>query len=120
MFKYERKISSYLDIKTNQKSNEMTYSTSHSRVAFTTIYKQLQVDEDGLSPPQRAIHDLHRYLMTSTQRYGQIEGGFTLTTSHMKNIICTYLHFCLDFCKKKLICFLVQINMLASISYDFG
>jgi len=89
-------------------------STSHSRVAFTTIYKQLQVDEDGLFPPQSAIHDLHQYLMTSTQRYGQIEWPY------MKNIICTYLHFCLDFCKKDLICFLVQINMLASISYDFS
>jgi hypothetical protein len=65
---WEPKVSSYLDIKTNQKSNEMTYSTYHSRVAFTTIYKQLQVDEDGLFPPQCAIHDLHRYLMTSTQR----------------------------------------------------
>ncbi len=66
-FKYERKISSYLDIKTNQKSNEVTYFTSHSRVAFTTIYKQLQVDEDGLFPPQCVIHDLHQYFMTSTQ-----------------------------------------------------
>jgi hypothetical protein len=89
-FKYERKTSSYLDIKTNQKSNEMTYSSYHSRVAFTTIYKQLQVDEDALFPPQCVILDLHWYLMTSTQRYGQIEDGFTLTTSHMKNIICTY------------------------------
>jgi hypothetical protein len=58
-FKYEIKISSYLDIKTNQKNNEMIYSTYHSRVAFTTIYKQLPVDEDGLFPPQCAVHDLH-------------------------------------------------------------
>ncbi len=98
----------------------MTYSTYHSRVAFTTIYKQLPVDEDGLFFPQCAVHDLHQYLMTSTQKYGQIEGGFTLTTSHMKTIICTFLHFCLNFCNTNLICFLVQINMLASISYDFS
>jgi hypothetical protein len=48
----------------------MTYSFDHAHVPFSTMYNQLQVDEDGLLPPQCVVHDLYWYFMTSTQIHG--------------------------------------------------
>jgi hypothetical protein len=54
----------------------MTYSFNHAQVPFSIMYNQLQVDEDGLFPSQRVVHDLY-YLITSTQIHGHIGSDFS-------------------------------------------
>ena len=72
-FRHERKVSSYVNIKTNKKENELTYAAYHGRTRFSSLYKQKQIDLDMLLPPHRAIHLLHDHLMTSSRRHG-VEG----------------------------------------------
>jgi hypothetical protein len=58
-FHYERKDSSYVNIKTNKKDNELTYSMYHARMSSTTLYKKLEMDVDSLFPPRHELHTLH-------------------------------------------------------------
>lgn len=53
-----------MGINTNNKSNEITYTTWHARVDFTNMYKALQADKDGFYPPERALYFIHRWLIT--------------------------------------------------------
>lgn len=76
-FQHERKVSSYLNIKTNKKENELTYAAYHARISYSSLYKQKHTDLDLLFPPQRAIHVLHKNLKISTSRHG-IQGMFFL------------------------------------------
>ena len=72
-FRHERKVSSYVNVKTNKKENEFTYAAYHVRTSYTFLYKQKQVDLNLLFPLQRAIHILHQNLMNSSHRHG-VEG----------------------------------------------
>ncbi len=58
----------YLQIKTNNRDNEIRYSMYHARLGFTTIHKQLHIDKDGLFLPQQVVYDYHKYIMMSSQR----------------------------------------------------
>lgn len=54
----------------------MTYSFNRAQVPFSIMYNQLQVDEDGLFPSQRVVHDLY-YFITSRQIHGHIGNDFS-------------------------------------------
>ena len=64
-YAFERQVSTYMGITTNQKLNETSYINFYVRRSFTLTYMCLQKDHDGLLPHQRALRDLHVYLQHS-------------------------------------------------------
>lgn len=70
---YEREVSNYVNVSSNKKRSEVTYTLFHARVWFSKVFKQIQVDQDNLYPPQRALNELHVHLLTpyGKQLHGQ-------------------------------------------------
>ena len=64
-YAFERQVSTYMGITTNQKLNETSYINFFVRRSFTFTYMCLQKDHDGLLPHHRALRDLHVYLQHS-------------------------------------------------------
>jgi len=63
---FERSVSSYKSIKTNQKHSEITYSKYESHLAFTNVQERISQNKHHLYPPQRAILEIHKQLLTKT------------------------------------------------------
>lgn len=76
-YRFERSVSSYKSIKSNQKHSEITYSKYESRLAFTSAREKIEKDKDNLYPPQRAVLDIHKQLLTKHHRPGG-QGGISL------------------------------------------
>lgn len=74
-YRFERNIKSYINIKTNQKENELTYARYEGRIAFTTSMKTMnEVDMDNFFIPQRAVLESHKHLLTENHRPGHSPG----------------------------------------------
>jgi hypothetical protein len=67
---YKQQVSTYVNIKTNKKDNEISYSKFHAWMAFTIVQNQSQIDIDGLFPLQHVVHAFHEQPMTSSHKFG--------------------------------------------------
>ncbi|MCO5562446.1 hypothetical protein L7F22_016074 [Adiantum nelumboides] len=54
-FVFERCVSGYLGIPTNNKANEISYTNFHSRMLFTKLWRQLDKEKDGLFCIDRSL-----------------------------------------------------------------
>ena len=70
----ERSISSYKSIKTNQKLSKVRYCKYEARVAYRTTREWTAKENDNLYPPQRAIEEIHKYLLTTNFCHGHQTG----------------------------------------------
>lgn len=61
-YSYERLVSKFHKISTNNKEMEVSYIRYYSREIFTTVRKQLRIDGDGLSGQQRRVLHVHKQL----------------------------------------------------------
>ena len=73
-YRFERNVPGYKSIKTNQKQSELTYSKYESRLAFTIAKERIEKDKDNLYPPQRAVLEVHKNLLTTDHRPGDNTG----------------------------------------------
>lgn len=64
-YRFERSVSSYKSITTNQKSSEVTYCKYEVHLAFRSARGSLFEDNDNFYPPQQAVVGIHKQLMTS-------------------------------------------------------
>lgn len=62
-FLYERLVSTYVNIKSNNKENEISFTNFHRRKLLTWVLSHIQEDRDGLLPHQRLYQKLHSALM---------------------------------------------------------
>ena len=67
---FERNVSSYKSIKTNQKWSEVTYCKYEARIAYKIARENIAQDNDNLYPPQRAVLEIHKQLLTFNFRPG--------------------------------------------------
>ncbi|KAI5077943.1 hypothetical protein GOP47_0007767 [Adiantum capillus-veneris] len=65
-FLYERLVSTYVNINSNNKENEISFTNFHRRRLLTWILAQIHKDKDGLFPHQRLYQELHFALMAPT------------------------------------------------------
>ena len=68
-YAFERQVSNYMAIPTNQKSMEVSYLKYFKRYFFTKTFSYIKMDKDGMFPHQRALHAVHKSLFTSRQVY---------------------------------------------------
>lgn len=73
-YRFERNVSSYKSVKTNLKQSEVTYSKYEARLAFRIAREMEAKDGDNLYPPQRAVLEAHKHLLTTTHRPGRETG----------------------------------------------
>ena len=69
-YHFERRVSSYKNIKTNQKLSEVTYCKYEARSACRTAMESIAEDKNNFYPPQRAMLEIHKQLLTSNFRPG--------------------------------------------------
>lgn len=69
------------NIKTNKKFNDITYCKYESRIAYRASRERIAKDNDNLYPPQRAVLEIHKQLLTSNFRPGHGIGTSTLSIS---------------------------------------
>lgn len=65
-FDYERLVSTYVNIKSNNKDNEISYTNFHRRRLLTRVLMHIQNDRDNLMPHQRLCQELHASMMLPT------------------------------------------------------
>lgn len=73
-YDFERKVSTYVNISTNNKSNEISYSQFFRRKVFISTFESIQMDKDGLLPPRRMLGHFHAFLV--------LPDGYALQTDH--------------------------------------
>lgn len=66
-YPFEREVSNFVNIRSNQLNSEVTFSDFFARYWFTKMYKLVEVDGDGLFPESRALMDVHKYLQTPSE-----------------------------------------------------
>ena len=59
---YERMVSIYVNVKTNNKEDEISFLNHQRRLLFTWVFNLVQVEKDGLLPPQRLCKTFHEVL----------------------------------------------------------
>ncbi|MCO5579010.1 hypothetical protein L7F22_032861 [Adiantum nelumboides] len=62
-FLYERLVSTYVNIKSNNKESEISFTNFHRRRLLTWILAQIHKDKDDLLPHQRLYKELHLALI---------------------------------------------------------
>lgn len=62
-YDFERNVSGIVDIPTNNRFNELTYTHYHNRILLSRTLKQLNIEKDGLSPTQRIFKEIHASLL---------------------------------------------------------
>lgn len=62
-YAFERMVSTYMGVKTNRQSNEITYAHFYKRTLFTFVTSLLQKERDGLLPHQRQLMYIHKCLV---------------------------------------------------------
>ncbi|MCO5591175.1 hypothetical protein L7F22_045156 [Adiantum nelumboides] len=62
-FVFERCVSGYLGIPTNNKANEISYTNFHSRMLFTKLWRQLEQEKDGLYCVDKFLEFFHSCLI---------------------------------------------------------
>jgi len=73
-YRFERNVSFYKSIKTNQKQSEVTYAKHESRLAFTSVQDMLTNDKDNFYPPEREVLEIHKQLLSRQHRPSGREG----------------------------------------------
>jgi hypothetical protein len=61
-YPFEREISRVVNISSNQKTSEVTYTGYYVRQIFTKIHRAMQLNNDGLFLGGRALKEVHKYL----------------------------------------------------------
>jgi len=61
-YPFEREISRIMNISSNQKTSEVTYTDCYARQIFTKFPRAMQLDNDGLFLGGRALKEVHKYL----------------------------------------------------------
>lgn len=64
-YPFERELSNFVNIRSNQINSEVTYSEYFSRHRCTKMHRAVQLDRDGLLSDSRALAIIHEYLQTS-------------------------------------------------------
>ena len=64
-YRFEKSLSSYKSIKTNQKLSEVTYCKYEARVAYRIARERIAKEDDNLYPPQRDVEEIHKHLLTT-------------------------------------------------------
>ncbi|MCO5602802.1 hypothetical protein L7F22_056941 [Adiantum nelumboides] len=72
-FSFERSISGYLGIPTNNKSNEVSYTHFHSRLLFTRLWQQLNSEKDGEGACGRELKSLHSHLVLPEGHHSDLQ-----------------------------------------------
>lgn len=62
-YSFERKVSKYVSISSNNQSNEISYTQYYRRRLFTTIFEHIERDKDGRMPFQRMLGEIHACLV---------------------------------------------------------
>ncbi len=65
-YPFEKEISRVVNISSNQKTSEVTYTGYYVRQIFTKIHKVMQLDNDGLILGGRDLKKVHKYLQLPT------------------------------------------------------
>ncbi len=65
-YPFKREISRVVNISSNQKTSEVTYTSYYARQFFTKIHRAMQLDNDGLFLGGRALKEVHKYLQLPT------------------------------------------------------
>lgn len=65
-YQFEREVSSYVNINTNNRDNETSYTLYFARTHFTNVFVTLQGDQDGYLPLTRSLIEVHKYLLHSS------------------------------------------------------
>lgn len=81
-YRFERSVSSYKSIKTNQKLSEVTYCKYEARIAYRIARESIAKENDNLYPPQKAIQEIHEHLLTVNFCPGQIQTGKEIQRDH--------------------------------------
>lgn len=61
---FEREVSNFVNIQSNQINSEVTYNEYFLRHWLTKMHRAMQLDRDGLFPGSRALVTIHEYLQT--------------------------------------------------------
>jgi hypothetical protein len=61
-YPFEREISRVVNISSNQKTSEVTYTGYYAKQIFTKIHRAMRLDNDGLFLGGRALKEVHIYL----------------------------------------------------------
>lgn len=64
-YPFEREVSNFVNIRSNQINSEVTYSEYFSRHRCTKMHRAVQLDRDGLLSDSSALAIIHEYLQTS-------------------------------------------------------
>lgn len=62
-YAFERMVSTYVNISSNNRNNEISYVKYHTHRLFTRVFDQMQRDRDGLLPTLRMLRDIHTCLI---------------------------------------------------------
>jgi hypothetical protein len=77
-YPFEREISRVVNIASNQKTSEVTYTSYYARQIFTKIHKAMQLDNDGLFLGGRALKEVHKYLQLPTDVHRVMDQDLTI------------------------------------------
>jgi len=65
-YPFEKEISKVVNISSNQKTNEVTYTSYYVRQIFTKIHRAMQLDNGDLFMGGRTLKEVHKYLQLPT------------------------------------------------------
>ena len=66
-YPFEREMSNFVNIRSNQLNSEVFFSDFFARYWFTKMHKLIEVDGDDIFPESRALMDVHQYLQTPNE-----------------------------------------------------
>ena len=89
---FEREVSNFVSIRSNQINIEVTYNEYFPRHSFTKMHRARQLDRDDLFPHNRALVTIHEYLQTpSNVQDIQLMGSRTICEQWHKSCV-TIVH----------------------------
>jgi hypothetical protein len=77
-YPFEREISRVVNISSNQKTSEVTYTGYYARQIFTKIHRAMQLDNDGLFLGGRALKEVHKYFQLPIDVYRVMDQDLTV------------------------------------------
>lgn len=87
-YPFEREVSYFVNIRSNQINSEVTYSEYFSRYWCTKMHKVVQLDRDGLLHDSRALATIHEYLqITGNAQHIQLLGTRTICEQWHKSCV---------------------------------
>jgi hypothetical protein len=87
-YPFEREVTNFVNIRSNQINSEVTYSKKNSRYWCTKMHRVVQLDRDGLLPDSRALAIIHEYLQTpGNAQHIQLLGSRTICEHWYKSCV---------------------------------